>query len=203
MQTMCEDAGLGAYRAAYAHAYALFRARRFEAAEEVLHSAWRGNGGVRSLRGELLLAYLCRETGRPVSEVRVLESLLETFAAAPEAGTLAEAWSLLGAAQRRLGAAEAAVTSFSRAAAIEPSPLLRLAEYSNAIFSANAIAGNQAEHLQALYAQYRAALAALGARPYEPRRLLHRRLRIGYISADLRRHAVAEFVRPLFEDYDR
>ena len=199
---MRERNGIEQCRAAYARAYAFYRARRFEAAEAALHDAWR-ESGVRSLQGELLLAYLCRETGRPVSEVRVLQSLLETFAAAPESGQLAEAWSLLGAAQRRLGLAEAAVVSFSRAASLEPSPFLRLEEYSNAIFSANAIAGNQAEHLQALYAQYRATLAALGARPYAPRRLRHRRLRIGYVSADLRRHAVAEYVRPLFEDYDR
>jgi protein O-GlcNAc transferase len=40
-------------------------------------------------------------------------------------------------------------------------------------------------------------------RPHENRRVLDRRLRVGYVSPDFREHSVARFVLPLFREHDR
>ena len=50
--------------------------------------------------------------------------------------------------------------------------------------------------MQALYALYRRYLAELGIVPYPAAEWQHEKIRVGYLSADLRDHAVGQFVRP-------
>lgn len=191
--------------AAYQAAYACWRRGAFAETEERIRSFWQQTGQ-RSILGMLLLAYVLRDTKRPVSEVRQLEELLETFAEAPEERVLAEAWSLLGSALRQLGENRLAVDALLQSVALEPDPVQKLVECSNAIFAANSVAAFDAPVFQTLYARYRGLLAALmdacGAQPYPQPAWHHAKLRIGYLSADLRDHAVGQFVRPLLRDYD-
>lgn len=189
----------------YQEAYALWRQRDLAGARERLRAAWQATGA-KTIYGMLLMAYILRDEKQPVSEIAQLQELLETFAAAPEQKLLADAWSLLGAARRMLGENRAAVDALVQSVAIEPDSVQKLVECSNAIFAANSVEGFSADAFQKLYARYRDLLAAMmaasGAQPYPRPTWHHAKLRIGYLSADLRDHAIAQFVRPLLTGYD-
>ncbi len=64
----------------------------------------------------------------------------------------------------------------------------------------------QIDRLVALHKKWGARLAARGGEaplPPLPRRQRRAKLRLGFLSSDLRSHSVARFVRPLIEHYDR
>lgn len=187
---------------AYQEAYILWQQKKFAEAEQVLRGFWQ-QGGMKSLRGMLLMAYILRDQRRYVSEVRALEELFERFSDSGEAGLLADAWSILGSALRMLGESGLSVEAFKKSVELEPDKEQKLVECSNALFSANAIDGVTAEYMQSLYALYRRLLADLAIEPYPAPDWQHEKIRVGYLSADLRDHAVAQFVRPLFCQYDR
>lgn len=191
----------------YERALGLWRARRFAEARTVLEGAWRATGR-RSIFGTLLMGYILRDSQQYVSEIEWLRRLVKEFAAAPEREQLADAWSLLGSAYRTLGLAREAVVALLRSAEIEPRPRQKLIECSNAVFAANAapVAAYGAAEMQRLYARYRELLqdymASLGAVPYGRPEWRHEQIRVGYISADLHEHPVAQYVRSLLTRYD-
>ncbi|TYZ27927.1 hypothetical protein FZ041_09785 [Selenomonas caprae] len=187
---------------AYRNVFRLWQQRRLIEAEKLLDEFWQ-QSGMKSLRGMLLMAYILRDRQKYVSEVKVLEELLERFADSGEAKLLADAWSMLGSVLRRLGESELSVEAFKKSVELEPDKEQKLVECSNALFSANAIDGVTAEYMQSLYALYRRLLADLAIEPYPVPDWQHEKIRVGYLSADLRDHAVAQFVRPLFCQYDR
>ncbi|MBE6073007.1 MAG: hypothetical protein E7202_00440 [Selenomonas ruminantium] len=187
---------------AYQNAFSLWKQKQLVEAEQVLRRFWQ-RSGMKSLRGMLLMAYILRDQQKYVSEVRVLEELFERFADSGEAKLLADAWSMLGSVLRRLGESELSVEAFKKSVELEPDKEQKLVECSNALFSANAIDGVTAEYMQSLYALYRRLLADLAIEPYPAPDWQHEKIRVGYLSADLREHAVAQFVRPLFCQYDR
>lgn len=188
-------------RSVYQRAWSLWQEKRLVQAEKVLRDFWRQDS-LQSLRGMLLMAYILRDQKRYVSEISMLRDLLSRFARAPERNLLADAWSVLGEALRILGESERSLQAFLNSAELEVRPEQRLVECSNAIFTANSIAGMSAERMQELYARYRNLLADLKARPYPAPGWHHSRIRVGYLSADLHEHAVAQFVRPLLRSYD-
>lgn len=187
---------------AYRNAFRLWQQRRLIEAEKLLDEFWQ-QSSMKSLRGMLLMAYILRDRQKYVSEVEVLDELLERFADPGEARLLADAWSILGSALRMLGESELSVEAFKKSVELEPDKEQKLVECSNALFSANAIDGVTAEYMQSLYALYRKLLADLAIEPYPVAGWKHKKIRVGYLSADLRDHAVAQFVRPLFCQYDK
>ena len=186
----------------YQLAYSLWKAQKLPDAERTLQEFW-SVSGVRSLRGMLLMAYILRDSRRYVSEVKVLQELLESFAQDADHRLLADAWSVLGSALRMLGESELSVAAFRQSAALEPQPEQKLVECSNALFSANAIENVSTDYMQELYGEYRSLLANLQVEPFPAVRWKHERIRIGYLSADLRDHAVGQFILPLFCQYDQ
>lgn len=187
---------------AYRNAFRLWQQRRLIEAEKLLDEFWQ-QSSMKSLRGMLLMAYILRDRQKYVSEVEVLDELLERFADPGEARLLADAWSILGSALRMLGESELSVEAFKKSVELEPDKEQKLVECSNALFSANAIDGVTAEYMQSLYALYRRLLADLTIEPYPAPDWQHEKIRVGYLSPDLRDHAVSQFVRPLFCQYDR
>lgn len=185
----------------YEEALALFRQKQYEKAQAKL-AAFEAETGMHVLLGELMKAYILRAQKKYVSEIALLDSLVTDFAASEDKKRLADAYSLLGAAQRMLGESEAAVAAFVKAADIEPEPAGKLTELSNALFAANAIADLPPERMQELYALYRQRLAALSLAPYPVPGWHHEKIRVGYLSADWRDHAVGQFVRPFLFDFD-
>lgn len=187
---------------AYKQAFDLWQQQKLNEAEQKIRSFWQTTG-MKSLRGMLLMAYILRDEKKYVSEVKVLDELLARFNESGENKLLADAWSMLGSVLRRLGESQLSVEAFKTSVELEPDAGQKLVECSNALFSANAIDGVTAEYMQSLYALYRNLLEKLAVKPYAAIKWNHRKLRVGYLSADLRDHAVAQFVRSLFCQYDK
>lgn len=187
---------------AYRQAHELWKQNKLVEAEKQVRKFWR-KAGMKSLRGMLLMAYILRDQKKYVSEVRLLEELFARFGDSGEDKLLADAWSMLGSVLRRLGESKLSVEAFKKSIELEPDSGQKLAECSNALFSANAIEGVPADYMQSLYGLYRELLEKLAIKPYPRAEWQHRHIRVGYLSADLRDHAVAQFVWPLFCQYDR
>ena len=163
------------------------------------------------LRPLLLRAYILRHMNCPVQEKHVLQKLLALAEklAQPDAGdneVIAEAWSMLGEVLVKLGECRQAVAAFLHSSRLERDIRKKREEYSNAIFAANYCSGLSDAEWQDLYAGYRGLLqdiVPLKLPLLENGRYGHDKIRIGYLSADLRLHPVAYFLRPLLEFHDR
>ncbi|WP_051598412.1 tetratricopeptide repeat protein [Selenomonas ruminantium] len=186
----------------YRTAYDLWCKKKLSEAAQILQDFWHASG-MKSLQGMLLMAYIMRDQKRYISEVKVLEELFERFADSGEYKLLADAWSMLGSVLRRLGDSQLSVEAFKKSVELEPDSEQKLVDCSNALFSANAIDGVTADYMQSLYALYRNLLRNLSITPYPTRKWNHQKIRVGYVSPDLRDHAVAQFVWPLFCQYDK
>ena len=186
----------------YEQALALFRQKQYEQSRDMIDEFTQATG-IKTLLGDLLKAYILRAQKRYVAEIAQLKALLAEFRYSDDRKRVADAYSLLGEAYRMLGKSEAAVAAFVESARVEPLTGRKLTELSNAIFSANAIEDLSAERMQVLYAAYRRELAAMHITPYPRPSWQHDKIRVGYLSADLREHAVGQFVRPFFFAFDR
>lgn len=186
----------------YSNALDLFHQKHHEQAWEMITGFTQATG-IRALLGELLKAYILRAQKKYVSEIAQLKELLNEFRDSDDRKRLADACSLLGEAYRMLGDSESAVSAFVESARLEPLPHKKLTELSNAIFAVNASEDLSAERMQTLYAAYRHELAAMHITPYPLPSWKHRKIRVGYMSADLRQHAVGQFVRPFFLEFDQ
>ncbi len=186
----------------YEKALAAYERRDMDAAVRHLREMQALAGG-QSLRSLLLEAYIARDGGRPLTEIRTLQRAAELYGHDEKAPPrlLATAWSLLGAALSGLGESTFASGAFRKAARLEPEARQKLVELSNAIFTANASDDLTPEDMQAMYAEYRALLGPIAPSPRRWHR--HDRLRVGYISGDLRLHPVAYFLYALLRYFDR
>lgn len=163
------------------------------------------------LRPFLLRAYIVRAVDCPVQEMQVLQQLLKQGNDLPQLSAgdtdiMSEAWSMLGEMLVKLGECRLAVDAFLHSSCMERDIKTKREEYSNAIFAANYCSDISDERWQELYAGYRQLLkeiVSLKLSVSEDGRYSHKKIRIGYLSADLRRHPVAYFLRPLLEFYDR
>ena len=116
---------------------------------------------------------------------------------------LASACSMLGEALTLTGESAAAVDAFRASVRYETRPAQRAEEYSNALFAANYLP----ERLRSSYTDLAHGYGALyrDVTPLASRADAvrgHDRLRIGYISPDLRTHPVGTLVRPLLALHD-
>ncbi|WP_303841694.1 hypothetical protein [Selenomonas ruminantium] len=192
---------MGDFLAVYEQALSCYKKGALDKAWQLLED-FEQKQGMRVLLGSLLKAYILRAQKKYVSEIALLNDLVQDFEDSEDKKRLADAYSLLGAAYRMIGQSEAAVAAFERSVQIEPDIGRKLTELSNALFAANAIEDLSAEKMQALYAQYRHYLQKMKIKPYPAISWQHAKIRVGYLSADLRDHAVGQFVRPFIFDYD-
>lgn len=151
----------------------------------------------------LLEAYIYRDMQMYVSEERALMKVLELLKKqeAPESALAADVWSMLGSMWLSTGKPVKAVEALLHSAGLEKGTPEQCVEYSNAIFAANSIADYGSEDFQALYSGYRALFSEVT--PYAPRKYKHKRVRVGYLSSDLKNHPVAHFILPLLKEHDR
>ena len=163
------------------------------------------------LRPLLLRAYILRKQSCLVQEMNVLHDLLAKAREREQQSKsdndmVAEAWSMLGEVLVKLGECKLAVDAFLQSSRLEEDIRKKREEYSNAIFAANYCSDISDERWQELYAGYRQFfkdIVPLKLSVSENGRYKHDKIRIGYLSADLRSHPVAYFLRPLLEFYDR
>ena len=190
------------FLAVYGQALDCYKRQEYDRAWQLVKD-YQEQTGMKFLLGGLLQAYILRAQKKYVSEIALLTSLVHDFADSEDRKRLADAWSLLGAAHRMLGESEAAVASFVQSAEIEPDTIKKLTETSNAIFSANAIENLPAARMQELYGLYRHYLQDMQGKVFPAPDWQHAKIRVGYLSADLRDHAVGQFVKPFFTGFDR
>jgi len=114
----------------------------------------------------------------------------------------AEAYGGLGGVLADQGRLDPAIKAFRTAIRLDPNAPSR---YSPLLYTLHFHEGYdtrqiQAEHLQ--WSQRFADPLSAGAAPHDNDRLPGRRLRLGYVSPDFRRHPVGRFVVPLLEHHD-
>ena len=150
--------------------------------------------------------YIEKAEGRTRTELKHLAALIsyleERLAEEPSAPLaayyrkfLAESYSLRGSALTLAGSAAAGVRSFLAASRMEADEAQAVAEYSNALFALNYVAVEERAPFAGLAEGFDGFFSDV--------QHAHARLRIGYISPDLRHHAVAFFLLPLLRAFDR
>lgn len=111
-------------------------------------------------------------------------------------------WNKLGFARFECGQAERAIEAYHKALAIEPDSALAI---QNLLFATAFTRETQAQSL-ALHREWAPRLpspARAPVNPYANTPEPGRRLRIGYLSADLRGHTVAYYLAPILAHHDR
>ena len=175
----------------------------------VLHARGDAIGAERAYRRAAELDPTAASTPNNLASVlRDLERPDEAVEACRTATALdpnfAEAHNNLGNALRERGEVAAALESFRRALAIRPD---YVTAHSNYLFALHFDPACDAPAIRAEHERWAASQAdplTDAAPPVEIRdRSLERRLRIGYVSADLREHAVGRFMLPIIAKHDR
>ena len=158
--------------------------------------------------------YIEKAEGRTRTELKHLAALIsyleERLAEKPSAPLaayyrkfLAESYSLRGSALTLAGSAAAGVRSFLAASRMEADEAQAVAEYSNALFALNYAAVEERASFAGLAEGFDGFFSDVERMTHTRAQHAHARLRIGYISPDLRRHAVAFFLLPLLRAFDR
>ena len=158
--------------------------------------------------------YIEKAEGRTRTELKHLAALIsyleERLAEEPPAPLaayyrkfLAESYSLRGSALTLAGSAAEGVHAFLAASRMEADEAQAIAEYSNALFALNYVAVEERAPFAGLAEGFDGFFSAAERMAHTRARHAHARLRIGYISPDLRHHPVAFFVLPLLRAFDR
>lgn len=106
----------------------------------------------------------------------------------------------LAAALRELGRIDESLALFERARQLAPGNLPVFSAY---LFTLNLAVRRKRDDIFAAHLEFGRLLEGPAPPPRPARRAAGTRLRLGYFSPDLRRHAVAFFVEPLLEHHDR
>ena len=158
--------------------------------------------------------YIEKAEGRTRTELKHLAALIsyleERLAEKPSAPLaayyrkfLAESYSLRGSALTLAGSAAEGVHAFLAASRMEADEAQAIAEYSNALFALNYVAVEERAPFAGLAEGFDGFFSAAERMAHTRARHAHARLRIGYISPDLRHHSVAFFLLPLLRAFDR
>jgi len=110
------------------------------------------------------------------------------------------AWCNLGVALKNMGEEEEAIASCRRALLLEPDSSDM---YSNLLFTLNYYPEKHESEISAVCREFDHRFGGWGGRSHSNDRSPERRLRIGYVSPDFRRHAVAYFAEPILANHDR
>lgn len=202
----------------YNVAHNLWKAGRFHDVQNILEEL-EERGAFTVSKVVLLAAYNRRSLGRMISEVEILEELVDR-GCQDEPELLATVHSMLGQAYSVLGKAAKAVEEYIIASKMEENSRQRLVEYSNAIFTAAAVPDTDRDFWKYLYDGYERLLAQWkhgGVEVTDDSQKHNRmerekkttkgfssaRIRIGYLSGDYHQHPVASLLWPLIDKADR
>jgi len=109
----------------------------------------------------------------------------------------------LGVAQYVLGNIDGAIARYKKAISIDPS---RFLVHSNLLIAMNCMPNLSATDVYAEHKKYARKFELPLLRliqPHQNNQTLERRLRIGYLSPDFRKHSVAYFIEPVFRNHDK
>lgn len=184
----------------YSRAYDLYIKGELEAAMTI--STELEQSGARSLRIILLQACIYRDQGKYNELIATLKRIVahvNDSLGQSQLSIITEAYSMLGSAYHELGEASLARTEFLKSASKEQRQEQERIEVSNAIFASNH------ELLppwlwDELFERYQESVKELPR--YDRHFYNHVKIRLAYISADFRQHAVAWFVYPLLRYFN-
>ncbi|MBQ7454117.1 MAG: hypothetical protein IJS69_03595 [Selenomonadaceae bacterium] len=185
----------------YQAALDLFRAKNFDAALNILVDVqaaaphWK--------KSFLLEIYIRREQKEYVKEFFLLQKLLPRFDFSSPAEKIlaADALSLFGSVSRELCMTRESVESFLLSAHLENDGEKSCVEISNALFAANSSENFSAADFHALYDEYKNYLADIV--PYPKKFYAHKKIRVGFLSANFEWHVVMAWSWDLLHDLDR
>lgn len=181
----------------YATALENYKAKNFDDALEIV--AQIKNFVPNWAKTTLLEAYIFSGQKKIFSEIDALQKCL---AQCPADDTFkAEVFSRLGSAYRNIGETKLSVENFCQSARLEENLSKRRIELSNAIFAANDGENFSAQDFQKLYAEYRKTFSDV--KSFDKKIYRHKKLRIGYLSADFNAHPVTNFILSLINFHDR
>ena len=185
----------------YSKALELFHAKKFDASLELVNKIKRAAPHWK--KSFLLEAYIRREQEELIKEFSLLEKLLPRFELDKpgEKSLAADACSLFGVVNQDLGDAAAAVENFLLSAQLEDDPQKSCVELSNALFAANTIENFSAEDFSALYTEYKKYLTDI--EPYPKKIYAHKKIRVGFLSANFCWHVVMAWSWALISELDR
>ena len=154
-------------------------------------------------KGFLLEAYIMREQNFHLEEISVIENFLPKIDTSQpgEKNLAAVAYSLLAAAYRVVGESEKAVKYFLQSAFFEDDKNKKLVELSNAIFSANDSENFSDDDFEKIYVEYRKNLSDV--KSYPTKFYNHKKIRVGYLSADFHEHPVTAFLWALISSRNK
>ncbi|EKU71169.1 hypothetical protein [Selenomonas sp. F0473] len=155
--------------------------------------------------------YIDRAEGKIRTEIfhlrAMISALTERIERDPESRAyhtifLAEAYSLLGSALTLTGETDAAVRAFVRSGDLETTREKKAVEYSNALFAVNYLPEAARGAYEGLPQRYAALYADMRPLRTPGDMYGHEKIRVGYVSPDLRRHPVVSFLYPLLHAFD-
>ena len=151
----------------------------------------------------LLEAYILREQGRTVELLPLAEKLLSRLdiALTNEKFLMSDALNIMGMACIRLGMPENGVKLLLLSAQTSRNNLEACTEISNAIFAANNSEKFSRADFDELYDDYKKCSSDIV--PFEPKVYAHKKIRVGFLSADFRWHAVMAWSWELISDLDK
>ena len=151
----------------------------------------------------LLEAYILREQGRVVELLPLAEKLLSRLdiALTGEKFLMSDALNIMGMACVRLGMPENAVKLLRLSAQTSRDNLEACTEISNALFAANNSEKFSRADFDELYDEYKKYSSDIV--PFEPKIYNHKKIRVGFLSADFRWHAVMAWSWELSTDLNK
>lgn len=186
----------------YTKALELWRKKEYEKAENTLSML--SSSDRKYPKVILLYAYIQRDSGRSLTEIEILTDSIQIFTEKSPL-LLSDLYSLLGEAYNIIGNAREAVNNFllSCQQDLRYNQFSKAIEsYSNAIFASACISDFSVSEARYLYAGYRD-LLEYNFSPMSDVKYYHKKLRIGYLSADFRHHPVGYLLYPLISNYSK
>lgn len=185
----------------YTEAIALWKKRKYSQAKECLSELSFYDKAYPKVI--LLYAYILRDNGEYLTEIDTLTDSIQFFA--DKNLLLSDLYSLLGEAYNIIGNAREAVNNFllSCQQDLQYNQFFKAIEsYSNAIFASAGISDFSVDEAKCLYSGYRDLLKYnFSSMPVV--KYYHKKLRIGYLSADFRHHPVGYLLYPLIRGFSQ
>ena len=185
----------------YSLAMSLYKEEQYENALMILEN-YEKKYGIHTLQGSLLKCAILRDIGKYTEEIALLERIRNEFETADDSKGLTELYTMLGEVYKWQGDSNNSLANYLQAVMLAPTAERKIQAIGSVLFAVNAMENVSAEEMQALYALYRETMAKLNIHAYPSPNWHHKKIRIGYLSADFCKHAVSQFVSPLLFDFD-
>ena len=186
----------------YENALSMYKVGRYDEALSLLNE-YKIKSGIHTLQGGLLKSAILRDTAKYIEEITLLNDLYGEFKNVNDAKGLTELHTMMGEAYSWQGDNDNSLENYLKAVKLAPNPQRKMQAIGSALFTVNAMERVSAEKMQSLYKLYRENLNKLNIRAYPSPKWRHKKIRVGYLSADFCKHAVSQFISPFLFDFDR